>query len=176
MRYFMDVPSRVIMVAAFFSAAAAAWANESATLPAAIATKAPDAESEAVINYCLNISDKAKDARAARQAAALGEMEAELESKIKELEQRREELQTWFEKQKGLQDAAERSLVDIYAAMDPEAAAKQLARLDPRLASSVLHQLKPRLASGILNEMKPEEAAKLVKIIAAATGREKTSQ
>ena len=176
MRYFTGVLSKVIMIAAFVIAAEAAWANESATLPAAMATKLPDAESEAVINYCLNISDKAKDARVARQAAALKEMEAKLESKIRELEQRREQLQAWFEKQKGLQDAAERSLVDIYAAMDPEAAAKQLARLDPRLASSVLHQLKPRLASGILNEMKPEEAAKLVKIIAAATGREKTSQ
>ena len=176
MRYFTGVLSKVIMIAAFVIAAEAAWANESATLPAAMATKLPDAESEAVINYCLNISDKAKDARVARQAAALKEMEAKLESKIRELEQRREQLQAWFEKQKGLQDAAERSLVDIYAAMDPEAAAGQLTRLDPRLASSVLHQLKPRLASGILNEMKPEEAAKLVKIIAAATGPEKTSQ
>ena len=175
MRISMGVLSGVVFGAAFAIAATAAWANDHDAPPAATAAAA-NTESEAVINYCLNISDKARETRVARQAAAMKQMETELAAKIKELELRRQELQTWFEKQKGLQNAAEKSLVDIYAAMDSEAAAKQLAKLDPRLASSVLHQLKPRLASGILNEMKPEEAAKLVKIIAAATGREKVNQ
>ena len=137
---------------------------------------AEQTEADAVINYCLNISDKAKDARAARQTAALKDIEAQVEAKIRQLDQRRDELKSWIEKRKSLQDAAEKSLVEIYATMDVEAAAEQMTKLDARLASSVLHQLKPRLASGILNEMQPEQAAKLVKIIAAASDLEKAAK
>lgn len=124
---------------------------------------------EAVINYCLNISDKAAETRAARRLAALTEMEDKIKSKISELELRRSELEKWVEQKKALQQAAEESLVEIYATMDPEEAAKQLTKLDPRLASSVLFRLKPRLASGILNEMKAEDAAGLVRLLATAT-------
>ena len=126
-----------------------------------------------MISYCLNIADKAKDARIARQMAALKEVEIRVEAKIEQLDRRRDELKSWVEKRRSLQDAAEKSLVDIYATMDAEAAAEQMTRLDSRLASSVLHQLKPRIASSILNEMQPDQAAILVKIIAAAGELEK---
>jgi flagellar motility protein MotE (MotC chaperone) len=145
-------------------------AEEPKSLPPAAET------SEVVINYCLNISDKAAEARAAFQAAALKDMEERVKAKISELDLRRGELETWVKQQKALQQAAELSLVNIYAAMDPEMAAKQMTQLDPRLASSVLHQLKPRLASGILNEMKPDEAAKLVRFLAAAVEQEKPAK
>jgi flagellar motility protein MotE (MotC chaperone) len=154
---------------------AAARAEDAVTMPAPEQSEAA-AEAEAVINYCLNISDKAKDARVARQTAALRDIESQVEAKIKQLDQRRDELKSWIEKRRSLQDAAEKSLVEIYATMDAEAAAEQMTKLDVRLASSVLHQLKPRLASGILNEMQPEQAAKLVKFIAAASDLEKTAK
>jgi flagellar motility protein MotE (MotC chaperone) len=130
-------------------------------------------ESEAVLGYCLNIADKAKDARIARQITELKKIEAQVEEKIRQLDSRSKELRSWVEKRLSFQAAAEKSLVDIYATMDAEAAAEQLAKLDSRLASSVLHQLKPRIASGILNEMEPDHAAKLMKTIAAAAELEK---
>lgn len=150
-----------------------AGADEALPAPSSSEQSAVVEESEAVLNYCLNIADKAKDARIARQMAALRKIEVRVEAKIKQLDRRSDELKSWVEKRRSLQDAAEKSLVDIYATMDAEAAAEQMTKLDSRLASSVLHQLKPRIASSILNEMQPDQAAKLVKIIAAASELEK---
>jgi flagellar motility protein MotE (MotC chaperone) len=65
--------------------------------------------------------------------------------------------------------AAAKELVDIYAKMDPEAAAKQLAELDTTTATSVIRQLSPRGASAILNVMEAKQAARLAKAIASAT-------
>jgi flagellar motility protein MotE (MotC chaperone) len=124
-------------------------------------------DKDVVKDYCLNISDKAAEARTAHQMEALKVLEVRIEVKAAELDSRREELQSWMEKQRLLQEAADAGLVEIYAAMDPEAAAKQMSSLDLRLASSLLRKLKPRVASTILNEMKPELAATLIKTIAA---------
>ncbi len=131
-------------------------------------------ESDSVLNYCLNISSKAEETRLAQQVERLKALQVKLDVAIGELERRRLEVQGWVERQKELQDAAEGGLVEIYATMDPEAAAEQLSTLDIRIASSVIRRLKPRIASGILNEMKPQQAAELVRIIAAATATEPT--
>lgn len=130
------------------------------------APQTKDGESAAAV-YCVNIADKAADARLARQTARLGELEAQVESRIAVLEQRRDEARQWVERQESLLKAAEASLVEIYARMDPEAAAGQLALLDTRLAASVLHQLKAREASAILNVMKTDRAADLVRMLAS---------
>lgn len=138
------------------------------------AGEAPPADlgKELAIEYCLNIRDKAAEARSARQAAELKKLEASLDEKIAALEARSSELKSWVEKQRDIQTSAEKGLVDIYAGMDPGVAAEQLGRLDTKLASSIIRQLKPRLASAILDEMSPDKAAPLVRIIAAATRKE----
>ncbi len=143
-----------------------AASNQKAAEPSCVAA-------DAVIEYCMNITDKAKELRAARQAAMLKELEERVDAKIKELDAKRAELQTWVEQQQALRTAAEQAVVDIYATMEAEVAAKQLTELDPRTASSVLRQMKPRQASAILNEMKPEQAAPLMRIIAAASEKPK---
>lgn len=122
-----------------------------------------------IADYCLNIADKATDARIAWQTAQLNELMAQLDSRIALLDQRRAEVQKWVEQQQALLTAAETGLVEIYAKMDPEVAAAQLVTLDHHIASSLLRQLKPREASAILNEMRPEQAVPLVRMIAAAT-------
>lgn len=122
-----------------------------------------------IAEYCLNIADRAADARIAWQTEKLNMLFSDVEAKIRLLEDRRIEVQAWVEKQQQLMSAAEAGLVEIYAKMDPDAAASQLATLDTSLSSSVLRQLKPREASAILNEMKPDEAAPLIRILAAAT-------
>lgn len=119
--------------------------------------------------YCLNIADKAADARLALQTERLKQLEEKVTERIAVLEQRRDEVKAWVEKQEALLKAAEANLVEIYSKMDPEAAANQLASLDPGMAASVLHQLKPRDASGILDVMQTEKAALLVKILGAVS-------
>lgn len=127
-----------------------------------------ETKTDPVEEYCLNIADKAADARVAWQTETLRKIEAELDAKIAKLEARQAEVQAWVDKQQEILSAAESGLVEIYAKMDPEVAAEQLTTLDLRLASSLLRQLKPRIASAILNEMATGKAALLVKAIAAS--------
>ena len=123
----------------------------------------------AVTDYCANFADRANDARTAWQMDNLKKIEAEIDAKIAALETRQSELQQWIGKREAMLKAAAKELVDIYAKMDPEAAAKQLAELDTATATSVIRQLSPRGASAILNVMDAKQAARLAKAIANAT-------
>ena len=172
----------ISMVAAvLMSGALPAWSSETAEKPKKEEAPPPvtpgialpiGEDMDPVRAYCTNIRDKAADARTAAQAAALNDLGKKIDEKIKLLEAREAEVKSWVDKQKQIREAATESLVAIYAGMDSDAAAKQLATLDPKLASSVLRQLKPRVASAILNEMKPETANLLVKTIASAAAKE----
>jgi flagellar motility protein MotE (MotC chaperone) len=117
--------------------------------------------------YCLNIRDKAAEARGVWQAETLKSLEARLETKITELEARRLEVQGWVERQEAILKAANAGLVDIYAKMDPDAAAMQLSEVGRTTAVSILSQLSPRNASAIMNVMEPRRAAELVKALAS---------
>jgi len=123
---------------------------------------------QAIEEYCVAISDAAAERRMFNQTAALKELEARMDEKIKLLEQEKSELEMLLKRREELRNLAKRELVEIYAVMDAEAASQQLEQLDVRLASSVLRQLKPRQASAILNEMNPETAARMAKVIASA--------
>ncbi len=173
----------ILLLAALWTSAAQASEGEAATPnkkagapPATPGLALPlDGEMDPVRAYCTNIRDKAADARAAAQAKQLTDLQQKIESKIKELEAREAEVKIWVDKQQQIRESATSSLVEIYAGMDAEIAAKQLSGLDPKLASSVIRQLKPRVASAILNEMKPETANMLVKTIASAAAKETPS-
>ncbi len=60
---------------------------------------------------------------------------------------------------------ASEQLVNIYAAMRPEAASEQLSRMDEITAAAILSRLKPRAASAILNDIPPDKAARLATIL-----------
>lgn len=122
----------------------------------------------AVQDYCAMISDKAGDARLAWQMDNLKKLEGEIVSKLSELSSKQAELQEWVGRREQMLKAANQSLVDIYAKMDPEAAAAQLVQIDSTTATSILRQLQPRGASAILNIMDPGKAAALARLIAAA--------
>jgi flagellar motility protein MotE (MotC chaperone) len=147
---------------------APASANGSGESHGVAATEAEAPEPTAV-DYCANFADAANDARTAWQAANLKILQGELEAKIAELEARQAELQQWIVKRDAMLKKAGKELVDIYAKMDPEAAAQQLAQLDTGTATSVIRQLPPRGASAILNVMEAKQAAKLARAIANAT-------
>jgi len=128
-----------------------------------------DNTTKAANSYCLNIADKAADARIAWQMKRLNELQAKVETRISELEQRQSEVKSWIDRQQALLESAEKGLVEIYSTMDPDAAADQLAALDIRIAASVLHQLKPREAGAILDVMRTDRAAELVRMLASAS-------
>lgn len=123
--------------------------------------------------YCGAIGDKAAEARTAWQMQQLTGLQKRIEEKLVQLENKRKDLQDWVEKRDQILKSANQSLVGIYAKMDPEAAAAQLARAETATAVSVLHQLNPRGASAILDAMDPDKAAMLVKLLAATAKDDK---
>lgn len=139
---------------------------------------APVAASEepSITDYCANFADQAHDARVAWQSANLRKLEDELASRIAALETKKAEIEVWIGKREAMLKSAAKELVDIYAKMDPEAAAGQLAELDTATATSVIRQLSPRGASAIMNVMEAKHAARLAKAIANATLEQKKEE
>lgn len=118
--------------------------------------------------FCKNIADPARDQRYLIQSKKLTDLQAEIDQRIKTLEARRAEYEDWLTRRNDFLTKAEAGLVDIYAKMDSDAAAKQLQLIDPNVAAALVMKLKPEQASAILNEMTPESAARLAGIIASA--------
>ena len=134
----MGSARHVLVMVLFMWPVGPALASE--TVPAsqgAVAT----AKLDPVAEYCLNIADKATDARVAWQTENLEKLKTELDAKIVQLVSRQAEVQGWVEKQQEILSTAEAGLVEIYAKMDPEVAAERLTTLDLGLSSSLLRQL-----------------------------------
>jgi flagellar motility protein MotE (MotC chaperone) len=169
------------MLAVLPTAAAEPAKTESA--PPVAATAANPADANAADNaaanaaaYCKNIANQAADARYARQAESLAAMTKALEERIKALEDKRAEYETWVSRRKEFLDRADESVVAIYSQMRPDAAAQQIAVMDQEAAAAILSKLQPRTASAILNEMEPTTAARLTNVMAgisAAAGATK---
>lgn len=122
--------------------------------------------------YCANIVDAARDQRYLLQKKELGELQAQVNERIKLLEKRRDEYQEWLEKREDFLRVAEGTLITIYKKMKPDAAATQLALVKPEIAAAVIMKLDARMSSSIFNEMDAEKAAMLAGIIADAASRE----
>lgn len=126
----------------------------------------PKTESE---QYCVNISDKAQDARFAWQAQTIGDLEKEIDKRIAELDAKRAEYQQWLAQRDEMLAKAEGHVVQIYAKLRPDAAALQLSALDDDIAAALLSKLSARTASAIMAEMEPGRAAQLTRAIVRAT-------
>lgn len=127
---------------------------------------------DTAIAYCTNLADKAADARFAKKAAKLAELEGQVEARIKALEAKRAEYQDWLDRRQRFLDRAQESLVSIYTAMRPDAASEQLGAMDETTAAAIIAKLSPRSASAVLNEMATEKAARIATIL-SGMGREK---
>lgn len=157
-------------------------AADSARLVVATAGERQGAEGGAPIipdsglaqSYCVNIADAAADARIAWQRAKLEKTEQELRKRIAALEEKEAEYKKWLKRRDEFSEKANETLVQIYARMEPDAAAPQLVAMDEETAAAVLTKLNPRNASAILNEMQPDRAARLTSTIAGAA--RKTTQ
>jgi flagellar motility protein MotE (MotC chaperone) len=128
--------------------------------------KKADAEaSDGVQQYCANVASFAAEARIAWQMKRLDELQTQLKQKIADLEAKEAESRDWVLKRQDMMKKAADDIVAIYAKMEPEAAAAQMAVLDEGTAAAVLAKLKPAVSSAILNEMEPGKAAKLTNVM-----------
>ncbi|MBB6413067.1 flagellar motility protein MotE (MotC chaperone) [Mesorhizobium sangaii] len=131
--------------------------------------KAPD-QSE-IERFCSNIADAARDRRYALQAEEMKQLQAGIDQRMKALEEKRAEYETWLKRREVFLARAEDGVVQIYAGMKPDAAAERLAIVNADLAAAILMKLDSRKASVILNEMDQTAAATLTGIMASAARR-----
>lgn len=132
-------------------------------------------EGSEIERFCSNIADAARDRRYALQTKELQDLQAEIDRRMKALDEKRAEYETWMKKREAFLAQAQDGVVTIYAGMKPDAAAERLAEVKPDLAAGILMKLDARKASTILNEMDSEKAATLTTIMAAAVRREDPS-
>ncbi|QND62791.1 MotE family protein [Mesorhizobium loti] len=131
--------------------------------------KAPD-QSE-IERFCSNIADAARDRRYALQAEELKQLQAGIDERMKALDAKKAEYETWLKRREVFLARAEDGVVQIYAGMKPDAAAERLAIVNADLAAAILMKLDSRKASVILNEMDQKAAATLTGIMASAARR-----
>lgn len=145
---------------------------EAAAQPDEIVHEAPPPDDRGEIEkFCSNIADAARDRRYALQAAELKQLQGQVDDRIKALEAKRADYETWLKRRELFLARAEDSLVKIYAGMKPDAAAERLAMVNVDLAAAILMKIDARKASVILNEMDKKAAAALTGIMASAARR-----
>jgi flagellar motility protein MotE (MotC chaperone) len=146
-------------------------AAEQKTAPVPEAEKTAESEGSDAERFCTNIQDEARERRYALKDAELKAITAEIDVKMKALEEKRAEFEAWQKRREEFATLATDNLVDIYKKMRPAAAAERLAVLSTDLSASILMKLPSRQAGVILNEMAPETVAAITAIMAASSQR-----
>jgi flagellar motility protein MotE (MotC chaperone) len=158
-------------VALLLAASAPAFAQTPAPAPVEAsaaqlpASPPPLGNLDEIRKFCGNIDDQAADARYALQARQLTDLKADVEERMRALEEKRREYEMWLKRRDEFVSKAQDSLVDIISKMKPEAAAAQMTLIGDEAAAALILKLNPRVSSIILNEMPPEKAAKLARVI-----------
>jgi flagellar motility protein MotE (MotC chaperone) len=166
--------SLLIAPVLFAGLALTAQAEEQPTVNAMqkslVSNVAPGSDKELEL-FCANIEDSARERRYALQRAQLEELKAELEERIKLLDDKQSELKVWVEKREEFARMASSSVVDVYANMPPDSAAERLANMEGGLSAALLMKLKSRVAAAILSEMEPRKASMVTSIMAASSDK-----
>jgi flagellar motility protein MotE (MotC chaperone) len=143
-----------------------------AVLPAASQTLAPagkaESSAEEIERFCGNIVDAARDRRYSLQTMELEKLRSDVDERIRALEEKRAEYETWLARRDRFMKQAQETVVEIYAKMRPDAAAGQLGQLRAETAAAILMSLDARQSSVILNEMEMKTAAALTGIMVTA--------
>ncbi len=136
-----------------------------------------DKGADGVARYCDNVAPAAAEARVAWETKRLTELQGQITQRIADLDAKEAEARDWVAKRETMMNTASADVVAIYAKMDPQAAAAQMASMDEAMAAAILSKLNARNASAIFNEMDAAKASKLTGLIsgAAAPGVEKKS-
>lgn len=162
-----DEPVRQVLP----GAPAAPAVAELTRVQAPSAAASPSGEESEIERFCSNIADAARDRRYALQAAELKQLQTDIDARMKVLDAKKTEYETWLKRREVFLARAQDSVVKIYAGMKPDAAAERLATVNAELAAAILMKLDTRKASVILNEMENKAAAKLTSIMASAARR-----
>lgn len=125
--------------------------------------------------FCANVASSIAEARIAWETKRLSELDAQVKQRLADLEKAQASVQEWVAKRDAILKAASDNLVAIYAKMQPETAAAQIAAMDDQMAAAILSKLKPRAAGAILDEMEAERASRLAAFLSAAAVAEKKS-
>jgi flagellar motility protein MotE (MotC chaperone) len=134
--------------------------------------KPPDVEAS---RFCANAAPSIAEARIAWETKQLSELDAQVKQRLADLEKAEASVKEWVAKRDTSLKAANDDLVAIYAKMQPETAATQIAAMDDQMAAAILGKLKPGAAGAILNEMEAERASKLAVVLSGTTSGEKKS-
>jgi flagellar motility protein MotE (MotC chaperone) len=168
----------VLMACPVFAQEGRAPAKEK---PKAAANKTPDT---AVVDkpldveasrFCANAAPSIAEARIAWETRQLSELDAQVKQRLADLEKAEASVKEWVAKRDTSLKAASDDLVAIYAKMQPETAATQIAAMDDQMAAAILGKLKPGAAGAILHEMEAERASKLAIVLSGTTSGEKKS-
>ncbi|WP_105381468.1 MotE family protein [Neorhizobium alkalisoli] len=144
------------------------------TLVSQVGAQQPATISEASTNdeiqkFCTNIADAARDQRYLLQKQELEKLQADVDARIKTLEQRTTEYQDWLKRRNDFLARAQAGLVDMFKTMKPDAAAPQLQEMRMEIAAAIIMQLPARQSALFLSEMDPEKAGMISTIISSAT-------
>jgi flagellar motility protein MotE (MotC chaperone) len=134
----------------------------------AAASPAPDKAGDGVARYCDSVAPLAAEARIAWQSRRLTELEGEIKQRIADLDAKEAEARDWVAKRAAMMNAASDEVAAIYAKMQPETAAGQLAEMDEPMAAAILGKLKANVAGAILDEMEAPKASKLTALMSGA--------
>ena len=118
-------------------------------------------------DYCAAFVKEAENARESRQKVELDALNATLDKKLAEINEKTAELEKWVTQREAIQSEATAAVLKIYDAMDPTISSQEIAKLDLVAAASILRKMKPKKASDILKEMPPATAARIVAIISS---------
>lgn len=136
--------------------------------PGPAALKSSVASEHELNSYCYNISDSAVEARSAVLKEQLETVEMQVDEKLKLLEQKTGELKAWMVKRESFVNKVNESVVQIFQAMRPDAAALQFTELGPVVSASIISQLPPKASSAILTEMSAVDAAEVALVLTSA--------
>ena len=134
--------------------------------------KPPDIEAS---RFCANAAPSIAEARIAWETRQLSELDAQVKQRLADLEKAEASVKEWVAKRDTSLKAASDDVVAIYAKMQPETAATQIAAMDDQMAAAIMSKLKPGMAGAILNEMEAERASKLAVVLSGTTSGEKKS-
>src|ERR1700733_4244416 len=140
--------------------------------PKAAANKTPGVGGS---RFCANAAPSIAEARIAWETRQLSELDAQVKQRLADLEKAEASVKEWVAKRDTSLKAASDDLVAIYAKMQPETAATQIAAMDDQMAAAILGKLKPGAAGAILNEMEADRASKLAVVLAGTASGEKKS-
>src|ERR1700728_3540280 len=134
--------------------------------------KPPDVEAS---RFCANAAPSIAEARIAWETKQLSELDAQVKQRLADLEKAEASVKEWVAQRDTSLKAASDDLVAIYAKMQPETAATQIAAMDDSMAAAILGKLKPGAAGAILNEMEAERASRLAVVLSGTASGEKKS-